>query len=106
MVLLIGIIVDRRPDLPRLILLDAQEVLLDVDAVTEVSGVAFARGEDDEDAVTCVEGAKVLTLLIVVETQHVTVEPHVTPTEGGEAFAQERDGVHFRLSDQESHGAA
>ena len=57
MVLLIGIVVDSRPDLAGLILLDAQEVLLDMDRVAEVGGIAFARLEDDEDAVTGVEGA-------------------------------------------------
>ena len=61
MVLLIGIVVDGRPDLAGLILLDAQEVLLDMNGVAEVGGIAFARLEDDEDAVTGVEGAEVLT---------------------------------------------
>ena len=81
MVLLIGIVVDGRPDLAGLILLDAQEVLLDMDRVAEVGGIAFARLEDDEDAVTGVEGAEVLALLVVVQAQDIAVEPYVTTTE-------------------------
>ena len=89
MVLLIGIVVDSRPDLAGLILLDAQEVLLDMDRVAEVGGIAFARLEDDEDAVTGVEGAEVLALLVVVQAQDIAVEPYVTTTERREALTQE-----------------
>ena len=97
MVLLIGIVVDGRPDLAGLILLDAQEVLLDMDRVAEVGGIAFARLEDDEDAVTGVEGAEVLALLVVVQAQDIAVEPYVTPTERREALTQERYRVHLCL---------
>ena len=97
MVLLIGIVVDGRPDLAGLILLDAQEVLLDMDRVTEVGGIAFARLEDDEDAVTGVEGAEVLALLVVVQAQDIAVEPYVTTTERREALTQERYRVYLCL---------
>lgn len=97
MVLLIGIVVDSRPDLAGLILLDTQEVLLDMDGVAEVGGIAFALLEDDEDAVTGVEGAEVLALLVVVQAQDIAVEPYVTPTERREALTQERYRVHLSL---------
>ena len=58
MVLLIGIVVTAVQILRGSFFLDAQEVLLDMDRVAEVGGIAFARLEDDEDAVTGVEGAR------------------------------------------------
>ena len=70
-----------------------------MDGVTEVGGVALARVEDDEDTVSCMEGAQVLTLLVVVQAEDIPIEPHIPTTKRRISLRQETDRMDLSLSD-------
>ena len=60
----------------------------------EVKGGGIIRtvGVDDEDAVFVIELAQIHAVLVIVDTQHIGVEPYFASAEGGMPFLLEGDG--------------
>ena len=90
---LIGVEVDGGPCLARVVTLDEQDVLLVMVAQVEARGVEFARLQHDEDAVVAAELSEGLAATVVVQAEHVAVEPHLAPAERRRTTLLERDLV-------------
>ena len=93
---LVGIEKYRRPDMVGTEFLDAE----DVDMIVVVGGVesrqvVFAGFGDYQDFVLSHELAEIFTAAVVVEAQHVAVEPYLAPSQGGGALFLEGEAVNF-----------
>ena len=62
-------------------------------AQVEARGVEFARLQHDKDAVVAAELPEGLAATVVVQAEHVAVEPYLTPTERRRTTLLERDLV-------------
>ena len=63
----------------------------------EAGNVVFAVFEHYENGVAVVELAKQPSVLIVVESVYIGVEPHLAPSESGVAVALQSDSVNLFL---------
>ena len=61
------------------------------------SGVIGTIVIDDEDPLFIEELTEVGTMLVVVNTQHIGIEPDLTAADGRMAFLLESDGLDFEL---------
>ena len=79
---MVGIIDDSRPHLALHILLDAENAVFVVVGGFAGGGVEIAIFHNHENTVIATELAKRETVVLVVETKHIGVEPHFTVAEG------------------------
>ena len=85
-VLLVGVIKRGSPYLVRVKLLDNADIVLVMVAQVKVSGVELAIVEHHQNGVVALEFSQIFSPSIVVEAQDITVEPYLSPSEGGTAF--------------------
>ena len=76
--LLVGIVEGSTPHLVRVELLDDADARLVVVVQVEVRCIEFAVFHDNEDEVVAMELAQVLATLVVVQTEHIRVEPYLS----------------------------
>ena len=78
--------------------LDAQDIVLEVRREVETRRVVRTVVLDDEDTVFVVELTEVDSVLVIVDAQHVWIEPHLASAERRTAFLLEGDrlDVEFR----------
>ena len=90
---------DERPDLLRLPFLNAEDVVLKMGSEVKGGGIIGTIIIDDEDAVFIPELAEVDAVFIVVDAQHIGVEPHFASAERGVTFLLEGNGLDFKLGE-------
>ena len=104
--LLVGVEEAGRPDLPGVVLLDAQDVVLVVIVHVEVRDVELAVPTDHQYLFVAVELAQELALVVVVQSLHVWVEPHLAATQRAAAVATEAYAGHVEFRHQVAHALA
>ena len=88
-ILLVGIPEDKRPRLLRIVFLDKIDVVLEMCREFERGGVVVARLGDDEYPVFALELTQIVAHAVVVDTQHIGVEPHFASSQRGHALLLE-----------------
>ena len=101
--LLVGIEETSRPHLIRVVLLDAQDVVLIVVVHVEVGGIELTILADDQNLFIAVEFAQIFTLPIVVEALDIGVEPHLATTQRTGSVTTQADVGHIEFRHQVTH---
>ena len=101
--LLVGIVEGGTPYLVRVELLDQADARLVVVVQVEVGGVEISVLHDDEDEVVAMEFAQVLSPFVVVQAEHIRVEPYFSSTEGRTSPLLENNLVHIVLREDVPH---
>ena len=91
------------PHLVGVILLNACYVVLIVVVGIEVGDVEVGIVQYHQYLVVIVELAQVGSLLVVVETMHVEIEPYLPAAQRASAVALECDAAHIQLGEQIAH---
>ena len=93
---------DERPYLLRFPFLNAEDVIVEVGGEVIRRGVIGTIVIDDEDTLFVKELAQIDAVLVVVDTQHVGIEPNLTTADGGMAFLLEGDGLDVKFREHVS----
>ena len=96
-VLLVGIPQRQRPHLVGIELFDTIEILVEMRRQVESGQIVVARLGDDQNAILIPKLAQIGALPIVVDTQHIRIEPHLAAAQRGMPLLLERDGLDLVL---------
>ena len=100
--MIISVIEDTCPNLVRIVLLDKLDVVLVVVVLIEVAQIVFAILQDDEDLVFVEEFAQQLSMLVVVQSLHIGVVPHLAPSKGRVSTTLQTNAINRELCQQVS----
>ena len=88
---------DERPHFLRIKFLDAQDIIFEMGGEVKGGGIIRTIVLDDEDAIFVVELAEVESVLVVVDAQHIGIEPDLTSAEGRMSFLLEGNRFDFEF---------
>jgi len=104
--LLLGIVIHHRKDLPRIELLDGQDVVLEMNAEIVVVENILPILVNHQDLVVAREFPEVLAPFVGIEAEHIRVKPHLKTSQGGNAPLQQGNLVYFILGQDVPHRLA
>ena len=68
----------------------------------EVGGVELSVVQNDQNLVVAHELAQIVAALVIVQSVHIVVEPHLSSAQGGAAPALQSDALHLQFGEQVS----